>query len=217
MENLALIFVTSLGIGLTGAVMPGPLLALTLKESLSRGKWSALWLASGHSFLELLMVGALVGGLSRLVSADAIAGPVGLLGGAILLWMGVGAIRQTRGGGRLIDDSASPNGPHSLLVSGAAVTIANPYWTAWWLTAGLALVLFAAKAGLVGIVVFYLGHISADFLWFGLVGLVVGSGRRMLEAKLYRHMLQACGAFLLLFGLLFVGYGGRLIHSTLVR
>ena len=217
MGNLAVIFFASLGIGLTGAIMPGPLLALTLKESLSRSKWSALWLSGGHSFCELLMVIALAAGLTRLVPANVIAGPVGVVGGVILFWMGIGAFKQIREDVSLPDNSESPSGSPNLLVNGAAVTVTNPYWTIWWLTAGLAQVLMYAKAGPAGIIAFYVGHISADFLWFGLVGLVVGSGRQMLKGNLYRHMLQACGVFLLFFGLLFVGIGGSLIHSTLIQ
>lgn len=218
METLPAIFFASLGIGLTGAIMPGPLLALTLRESLSRSKWSALWLSGGHSLCELLMVIALAAGLTRLAPTNVIAGPVGIVGGGILFWMGISASKQIHGEVRIPDNSESPAGGPSLLVSGAAVTVTNPYWTIWWLTVGLAQVLmWGAKAGTAGIIAFYVGHICSDFLWFGLVGLAVGSGRQMLKENLYRRVLQACGVFLLFFGLLFVGIGGSLIHSTFIQ
>ena len=67
MIELVLIFSASFVIGLSGAVMPGPLLALTLKESLSRGGVAALWLSGGHSFCELLLVTAIVAEISKLV------------------------------------------------------------------------------------------------------------------------------------------------------
>lgn len=217
MESFVAIFLTSLGIGFTGAVMPGPLLALTLKESLNRGKWAALWLSSGHALCELVMVTALAAGLSKLVSGEAIIGPVGLLGGAILIWMGVGALRQPLPGHDVAEKSEVLRAPRSLLLSGSAVTVTNPYWTIWWLTAGLTLVVFAAKAGTAGIVVFYIGHILSDFLWFGLVGVFIGSGRRFLEGKTYRLALQACGIFLLFFGISFIGYGGKMVHNIWLR
>ncbi|RJP74726.1 MAG: hypothetical protein C4532_01710 [Candidatus Abyssobacteria bacterium SURF_17] len=217
MKTLMMIFFTSLAIGFTGAVMPGPLLAVALKESLSRGRTSALWLSAGHSLCELVMVGALAAGVARFVSVDALAGPVGLLGGAILVWMGIGAFRQVASGRAVVNERSSPARVHSLLLDGAAVTIANPYWLVWWLTAGLALALFAGKAGMVGIIVFYVGHITADFLWYGLVGILAGSGRHALEGKLYGHAIRACGGFLLVFGLLFIVYGGKLVHSRIIQ
>ena len=217
MADLAVIFLTSFAIGFTGAVMPGPLLALTLKESLQRGKFAALWLSSGHSFCELLVVGALVAGSSRLVSVDKVVGPVGLLGGFTLIWMGFAAFRRAGAAMNAFDDSPPASKAHNLLVGGAAVTISNPYWLLWWLTVGTALVLSAAKAGAAGVASFYIGHISSDFLWFGLVGGIAGWRRQMLGGKLYRRVIQACAACLVLFGSIFAGYGGRVIHAAMVN
>ncbi|MBI4830996.1 MAG: LysE family transporter [Candidatus Lindowbacteria bacterium] len=217
MTNLVAIFFTSLVIGFSGAVMPGPLSTLTLKESLGRGKTAALWLATGHSFCELLMVGVLVSGLSQFMKGDPVLGAVGLIGGAMLVWMGAGALRQARPSLNSADNSVSVSGPHNLLVGGAAVTVANPYWFGWWLTAGLALTLSAAKAGAAGVAAFYLGHISADFLWLGAVGLLVGWRRDLFSGGIYHRIIQACGLFLVVFGLLFIGYGGTLVRSAVVR
>ena len=218
MNDLAVIFIASFGIGFSGAVMPGPLLALTLKESLNRGKLAALWLSSGHSLCELIIVGALVGGVSRLISVDKIVGPVGIIGGGILIWMAWGAFGQA---GTIAepaaDDSGSPSRVRSLIFGGAAVTISNPYWLLWWLTVGIALVLSATRAGVAGVISFYIGHILSDFVWFGFVGFLVGRRRQMLNAGLYRHIIQACACFLFGFGLLFALYGGRLVHSTLME
>ncbi len=213
MDNLFVIFITSLGLGFSGAVVPGPLLALTLKESLGRGKVAALWLSGGHSFCELLMVGAIAGGLNQFISVETISGPIGLLGGVILLWMGIGAFKQTRTTAKPFDNASPLNRPRSLLIGGAAVTLSNPYWTVWWLTVGLMLILSAAKAGFAGVATFYVGHILSDFLWFGCVGFVVGWRRQMLNDGVYLRILQACAVFLVGFGLFFTGYGGIAIHS----
>jgi threonine/homoserine/homoserine lactone efflux protein len=213
------IFLTSLGIGFTGAVMPGPLLAVTLKESLSRSKWSSVWLSSGHALCELVMVGVLATGLSKLVSGDAIVGPVGLVGGAILIWMGIGALKQPPYQQDAIQDQGSNvrAARHTLVLRGSAVTVSNPYWTIWWLTAGLTLVLVAAKAGPAGIVAFYFGHILSDFLWFGSVGVLIGSGKRFFTGGVYKLIIQTCGIFLLFFGISFIGYGGKMIHSVWIH
>jgi threonine/homoserine/homoserine lactone efflux protein len=219
MIDLVVIFVASFGICFTGAVIPGPLLALTLKESVNRGKAAALWLSGGHSLCELVIVGAIAAGASRMISVDKIVGPVGILGGAIIIWMAVDAFRQAKSVAEpeaIGQDALSES--RGLIVGGAVVTVSNPYWLLWWLTVGIALLLNAVEAaGPAGIVSFYVGHISSDFLWFGFIGFLVGRRRQMLSARLYRRIIRACAYFLLGFGALFAVYGVRMVRSGLMN
>jgi threonine/homoserine/homoserine lactone efflux protein len=131
--------------------------------------------------------------------------------------MAYATFKQSGSTADLLETSATPRRPHNLLIGGAAVTVSNPYWTVWWLTAGLALLLMSTKAGVAGVITFFIGHISADFLWFGFVGFLVAWGGRMLSGKVYRRILQACAVFMLVFGVLFGIYGVRMVHSTMFQ
>ncbi|RJP21361.1 MAG: lysine transporter LysE [Candidatus Abyssobacteria bacterium SURF_5] len=216
-HQLLIIFLTSLGIGFTGAVMPGPLLAVTVKESISRSKWSALWLSTGHALCELALVIVLAAGLNRFVFNSSVSGFIGLVGGVILIWMGVGALRSPSYDEGAIS-SNNPRPPHNLILNGSAVTISNPYWSIWWFLVAPALLIWAAgEAGIAGIITFYIGHILSDFLWFGSVGFAIGSGRRFLTGRGYKLAIQVCGVFLLLFGIYFIGYGGKIIGAFLLH
>jgi len=217
MTKLASIFAYSFFIGFSGAVMPGPLLALTLKESLGRGKTAALWLSIGHSLCELAIVGLFAGGLSKVIPVQAVSGPVGLVGGAVLVWMAYGAFRQSQAALEPVEAADAPSLGRSLIVGGAAVTVSNPYWLLWWLTVGMGLLLSAQLAGTVGVVTFYIGHILSDFVWFGFVGFVVGSRRQMLSGRLYRGIVFVCAIFLLGFGLWFMGYGAHTVRLSLIH
>lgn len=86
---LAAIFVTSFGVGFTGALMPGPLTTLVVRESMQRGFWAGPLLAAGHSLIELALVVGLALGLSRFLTEDPVKAGVGVAGGLFLLWMGV--------------------------------------------------------------------------------------------------------------------------------
>ena len=91
-EALA-IFGTSFLVGLAGALMPGPLLALDIREATERGFWAGPYIATGHSVLELLVVLLLAGGLLQVVEDGPAFAVIALLGGLFLLWMGWGMVR----------------------------------------------------------------------------------------------------------------------------
>jgi threonine/homoserine/homoserine lactone efflux protein len=84
------------------------------------------------------------------------------------------------------------------------MSIANPYWTLWWLTIGLGLVLGAQKGGLAAIVFFFLGHILADFGWYSLVSLAISKGRKFITLRIYRGIIFICAITLMGFSVFFL-------------
>ena len=59
MLSIFTIFFTSFVIALSGALMPGPLLTVTISESARRGFVAGPLLIAGHGLLELALVVAL--------------------------------------------------------------------------------------------------------------------------------------------------------------
>jgi threonine/homoserine/homoserine lactone efflux protein len=216
MIELAGIFFGSFLIGFSGAVMPGPLLTVTIKESLNHSKSAALWLSSGHSLCELVIVGLIVVGISRFIPTTNLEGPIGIFGGAVLLWMAYGAFKQSRARIEAVKTDSSRLPGRSLFVGGMAVTVSNPYWWVWWLGVGMGLVISAQMAGAIGVALFYVGHILADFIWFGFVGFMVERSQKMLGGKVYKYVILACAMLLLGFGLWFIVEGVRTIGSTYI-
>ena len=47
----------------------------------------------------------------------------------------------------------------SLIGAGILLSISNPYWTIWWGTIGLSLLVRAQKTGTAGVASFFSGHI----------------------------------------------------------
>ena len=88
--GLAEIFFHAWGAGFSGAVMPGPLLAVDIRESYRRGAWAGSLLVLGHALLETVLVVGLVWGLDRWIRLEVTRGILGLLGGGLLLWMAWG-------------------------------------------------------------------------------------------------------------------------------
>jgi threonine/homoserine/homoserine lactone efflux protein len=199
---LAGIPTTSFIVALSGALMPGPLLTVTVGEAARRGFWAGPLIIVGHAALELALVLLLLVGLGAWLHRPVILGTVGVLGAALLGWMGVALLKASRHGHLEFAPQAN-SGLHPVW-AGVLMSLANPYWLMWWLTIGLGYVMFSTKYGLVGVALFFLGHILADFAWYSLVAGAVAQGRRFLSDPIYRGFLAGCGFFLFVFG----GYFG---------
>lgn len=193
---------TSFIVALSGALMPGPLLTLTVGEAARRGFWAGPLIILGHALLELALVLLLLAGVGVWLHRPPILGTVGILGAGMLAWMGTGLLKASRHSHLEFD----PHNGSSLnpVVAGVLMSAANPYWLIWWLTIGLGYVMFSMKYGFLGVALFFIGHILADFAWYTLVSGAVAQGRRFISDRLYRGFLAGCGAFL--FG--FAGYFG---------
>jgi threonine/homoserine/homoserine lactone efflux protein len=199
---LAGVPVTSFIVALSGALMPGPLLTITVGEAARRGFWAGPLIILGHGLLELALVLLLLAGLGTILNTPVILGTVGLVGGGVLAWMGLGLLRASRTS-RLQFEAGNASLVHPVW-SGIFMSLANPYWLIWWLTIGLGYVIFAAKYGFLGVFLFFAGHILADLVWYTLISAAVAYGRNFFTDGLYRGFLAACGCFLFLFS----GYFG---------
>jgi threonine/homoserine/homoserine lactone efflux protein len=93
MIALLAIFGSSFVISLSGALMPGPLFTLSVRETLRRGFWVGPLLATGHALIELALVVGLALGLSRFLAEGKGTAAVALLGGLFLIWMGYEMLR----------------------------------------------------------------------------------------------------------------------------
>lgn len=218
--GLAGLFVTSFVIGLSGAVMPGTVLAVTILHSARLGFKAGPLVILGHAILEGSLVVALVLGLGGVLNQPLVSGAIGGVGSLILLWMAWGMLRSLPGLQLALEPgAAAPAGLKSSAApvrDGLLLSLANPYFLLWWATVGLGLITMTMQMGLgaLGLLVFYLGHICADLSWYSLVSLVVTKGRRWLSDRLHRRVVGACALCLLGFGVYFGVFAWRQIWGA---
>ena len=216
MFEFAAIFGGSFTLGLSGILTPGPILTVTIAESARRGFKAGPLIISGHALLELILVLAIILGLGAYLKSSIVMGIIALLGGAMLIWLGVGMLR-TAGGLSLRAEKValSPKYTPHPFVLGMVASVSNPYWTLWWATIGLGYLMAAMKLGIGGVIMFFLGHITADFAWYSIVSLGISRGKALLKDKTYQIIIRFCGLFLLGFGVWFFvsakGYLARVI------
>lgn len=112
------------------------------------------------------------------------------------------------------DGSSTLN--RNMLWSGLAISAANPYFLLWWAIIGLGFIMQSFNAfGIAGVAIYFLGHICADFIWYGFISTLVGTTRRFIRETPYRIIIAILGCLLLYFGgsFLFTAVSKAVVHA----
>jgi threonine/homoserine/homoserine lactone efflux protein len=200
------IFAISFMVAFSGALVPGPLMTAVIARSASRagsGALSGPLISIGHAAAESAMLAAIMLGLGRFAHSAAFLAAVTCVGGLMLMVYGAMMLLSLKK--FKWQDGGAVAAPRSGLVwEGLLVSVANPYWLIWWVTIGLGLVLSARKTGLFAVAVFFLGHISADFLWNSVVSFTIAKNRRFISEQVYKRLILVCALALAGFGVYFL-------------
>ena len=212
--GLFTILIQAFMVGLSGALAPGPLLTYNIQLSYKKGFWSGPQLILGHAILELLLIVGLILGLKDLIELPLTRIVIGLFGGLMLAWMGYDLVwKESRKSLSVLSETAAADGElsrvnketiFSPVMAGLIISLANPYWSLWWASIGLAFIAKAFIWGWLGVISFFCGHILSDLLWYSFVSLAVVKGRQLISDKFYRWLMIGCGIFLFYLAIFFI-------------
>ena len=214
--SLLEIYIFSFVLALGGAISPGPVSTTIVNLAVRQGWHVGPLIAFGHSLLELIVVGAIVLGLQSLLAVAGAQIFISFLGGLILLFMGAQILLNIQKEKLPAADTkwdSSRKKTSQVILLGAATTLANPFWFAWWISVPQSYLAQVNALELFPLMAFYLGHISADFAWDTALAGAVASGRKWMTNLLYQVILSLSGAFLLYLGFTFLMNGWTLYAS----
>lgn len=191
--------------GLAAGTSPGPLLALVFSETLKHGKKEGIKVAVSPLITDLPIVLFVLFILSSLAGYNFVIGIISLFGACYLAWLGVESLRVQIGkaGVELLKKDA--------LKRGVLANLLSPHPYLFWLSIGGPMIFKSLDV-----------HVSATFLFvLGFYSLLVGSkiaivlvierSRSFIESKYYLCILRVLGVALILFALIFVRDGLKLI------
>jgi Putative threonine efflux protein len=202
---MILLFLSALAVGLSGAMMPGSLLTYTIRKSLSSGPRAGFIITAGHALLELVLIIVIFLGFDMVLQSKPAQIGIGIVGGILLAYLGINMIYNSVKNKISIQTESDNTSAGSMLISGIVISATNPYFLLWWAIVGLGFVMQSYHSfGYAGVAVYFLGHISADIGWYGLVSIVVGTTRKFIKEKPYRIIILALGCILIFFGIKFV-------------
>ena len=208
------IFLFSFVLSFGAVVSPGPVSAAIVTQAPRRGWITGPLVATGHAFLELIIVLLIAYGLTTTLANPSISSIIAIIGGLLLLWMGVQMIMDIwRRRLKFESGSKGDEGMKNsrLIGLGMIATLSNPFWYAWWVTVAAGYLAQAQNLSLIAVGAFYFGHISADFAWDTLLSLAIGSGRNWITPKVYAILILVCGGFLIYLGVAFLIEGLSMI------
>jgi threonine/homoserine/homoserine lactone efflux protein len=204
MLELILFILTSFAVGLSGALVPGPMLTVTVSDSVEKGFLAGPLVVLGHFVVEIILIVFILAGFSWLVGSTEVAIIIGTLGGIMLIYMGY-TTSKSKVDLSDISDTDEPSSKYESILKGIVTSVSNPYFFIWWATIGLAFLFKGVEiAGLVGLVGFIIGHWSADLGWFSTVSFFSSKGSNIMSEKQYKLMMKICGLFLIVLGAYFL-------------
>ncbi len=195
-ELLRMLFIGFI-VGFTGALVPGPMLFVTIDGSMKKGWTAGPEVFLGHAIIEAVVLVMIIFGITSLVGEREMSF-ISLIGGVALVVFGIMTIKgasasaqQVHGQDQVVSNS---------LIAGIVTSASNPYFWVWWLAAGSALVMESLEIGMIAVLFFITGHWLADLGWFTAVSVSFSRGRGMFSPRTYKHILISCGVFLVMFG-----------------
>ena len=199
---------TAFLVGFSGAIVPGPMLTVSITESFKKGYKAGTSVVFGHVAAETGMVVLLTLGLSQIIGLKAPFIAICVIGGAFLVFMGVNLIKSGQRSPSIQSNAEKRTLAYGPIYGGIITSLSNPYFFLWWFTVGAAFVFEGLRlAGLVGLAAFLIGHWASDFSWYGFVSIITDRGAAIAGDRAYRAVLIGCGIFLSLLGLGFVCSG----------
>jgi len=180
--------------------MPGPVFAVTMAKSY-QSPLAGVQTAVGHALVEIPLILLIYFGFAKFFENNTVQIVLGVLGGGVLIWLGIGMFRA-----RANIVGAGKDLPYNSIVAGAVTTLMNPYFFLWWATIGSMLIMNALAFGTTGLVMFSVVHWACDLGWLALISFLIYKTQSLWSIKLQE------GLFIIA-SLLLIGFGGWFLIS----
>jgi threonine/homoserine/homoserine lactone efflux protein len=213
--SLAQLLITSFLTGLAVAIPIGPVNLEILRRTLRQGMAAGMAVGMGAVCIDALYLVVFSIGLGGFLSTGMARDVFFLLGGGVLTWLGVGALREARahwmrrrdpaaGAGLSTDRQPRHPGLWALFALGLAMTSVSPYTVAFWAAMSLQFVQLDAVERLVAAVALMGGCTAWTVIYSGAIAL----WRRRIGAATLAVLTLGGGLVVLGFGLRFLWSAG---------
>ena len=191
--------------GLAAGTSPGPLLALVFSETLKYGKKEGVKIAISPLITDLPIVLFVLLILSNLIKYSFVIGAISLFGACYLIHLGFENLRVKISGFEV------EFAKEDALKRGVIANFLNPHPYLFWLSIGGPMIFESLDIHISATVLFISGFYS---LLIGLnigIALIVEKSKFFIESKYHLYVVRALGIALVLFAVIFVRDGLKLM------
>jgi threonine/homoserine/homoserine lactone efflux protein len=188
-------------LGLTAGISPGPLLAITISETLQHGKWNGIKVAVSPLITDLPIVLSVLFVLSQLASSSFIIGIIAFFGASYLIYSGMESLKTKQGSFELNLEKKDA------LKRGVIVNFVNPHPYIFWLSIGGPIIFKSLNTHIWATILFMFGFYSLLVGSKVVVALIVEKSKYFIKSKYYFSIVRVLGIAQILFGLAFIKVG----------
>jgi len=164
-------------IGLSGAILPGPLFAFTVLDTSRKHSVTGHLIIFGHVVWESIIILIILLGFGTFLIGNKLI--IYIIGGSVLLLMGYQMTKSRKE--KIILKKSNMN---SSFLGGIFYTAFNPTQPLWWATAGLSLLLKGMEImSVLGVIFVTAGHWLADFVYYIFISFVVRKNENYIAGK----------------------------------
>lgn len=196
---MSTLILSSILLGIAFCAPPGAVTAEAIRRGVARGFKAALGIELGSLIGDAVWAIIALVGLAVIVQNDWARLLLGAVGVYFLLKLAWGAFSDAWQGEM---PKAHAVDSRSDFITGAALSIGNPWAVAFWLGVGASTVTNAvAQPQTIHFVVFFVAFMAAATVYAFFMAALIAFGRRYTNAGFFRVINLACGLFLGYFGI----------------
>jgi threonine/homoserine/homoserine lactone efflux protein len=188
-------------LGLAAGLSPGPLLAITISETIQHGKWEGIKVAVSPLITDLPIVLSVLFILSHLASFDFVIGIIAFFGASYLIYSGMESLKIKQESFELKLEKKDA------LKRGVIVNFGNPHPYIFWLSIGGPIIFKSLNTNIWATILFVFGFYSLLVGSKVIVALIVEKSKYFIKSKYYFSIIRILGIAQILFGLTFIKMG----------
>ena len=192
-----ILFVSSILLSLLMCAYPGAVNTEAFRRGVHGGYRRALWTELGSSVGDMAWAALAIVGLAILMSDNTTKLILGICGAAILLYLAIQAIRDSRKG-VAIEGEEKGNGRD--FMTGALISLGNPFQIAFWIgIGGSAIATIVPNPTSIDYAIFFIGYFVGSIGWAFGYSALIGYGRRFITPRLFHAINILCALVMVYF------------------